>query len=183
MNEMKNSPSFLNECLHDMTIRKQEMDLPQNHSHSFNDSKSTTLFNTGRKRERVEELQENENSDCIDRNFSFCSNLKCDTALAYEDQIDYKQNFGRKMKRRNSKVGQMFFKEDESFQPRIKYGNNSEIMSKRRGSSVGSKNSKDRYGIYCIPEKEEKKDSAPIVSADDIEGIQVEDILNKLILK
>lgn len=180
-NEGKNSRSFLKESLHDtptITISKHEMDLPQHHS-------CNTLFNTGRKRVRVEELQENGKRDYIDRNFSFSSTLECNAALTNEDQrIGYKQNFGRKMNRRNSKVGQMFFKEDDSlFLPSMKCSNKSEIKSKRRRCSIGIKNTIDRYGIYCIPEIEEKKNSAPIVSANDIVRTQLEDDLDKLILK
>lgn len=181
MNEMNNSPSSLKEFLHDMTICKKEMDLPQHRS--FNDSESTALFNTGRKRERVEELQDRGKTDCVDRHFLFSSKLEFNAALTNEDEIDCKQNFGRKMNRRNSKVGQLFFKEDDSYQPSMKCSNNFEIMNKRRRSSIGSKDSKDRYGIYCIPEIEERKDSAPIVSANDIVRAQVEDDLNKLFLK
>lgn len=182
-NEGKNRRIYLKESLHDaptITISKHEMDLPQHHS-------CNTLFYTGRKRVRVEEHQAQENGkrDYIDRNSSFSSKMECNAALTNEDQIiEYKQNFGRKMKRRNSKVGQMFFKEDDSlFQPSTKCSYNSEILSKRRRSSIGIKNTIDRYGIYCIQEIEEKKDSAPIVSANDIVRTQLEDDFDKLILK
>lgn len=189
-NEVKNNFGFLNECLHDtssINITKHEIDLPQHHT-SFNDSNNTPLFSTRRKRVREEELQEDGKRDCNDIKCSLSlSKLECNAALTSEDQIiEYKQNFGRKMKRRNSKVGQMFFKEDDSFfLSSMKFSNNSEIMSKRRRSSIGIlfKNTIDRYGIYCIPEIEEKKDSAPIVSANDIVRTQLEDDLDKLILK
>lgn len=186
MTKEVNRHSFLKECLHDtstITISKHEMDLQQHHSIN-NCTSATELFNTGRKRVRVEERQENEKRDFIDMNFSCSSKLECNVALTNEHQgIEFKQNFGRKMNRRNSKVGQMFFKEDDSFQPSIKCSNNFERMSKKRRSSIGSTSIIDRYGIHCIPEREENKVSAPIVSANDIARTQLEEDLHKLILK